>query len=828
MGQLNRQSLHFISCLRFPVQVSSGSIAAIWIRRWFAVAPSHRFGARDTVLNIGQIFTAESQSIYDFLTVDGQGCYIPSYQRGYAWDAQNVARLLEDATLGLERLMYDRTSVRFIGSIIAVPGNNRELAPPPLDRELPTRVLTIIDGQQRLCTIVMFNILIHDKLRNLVAQLDHGEEDALVAIVNETRDYLDDLAKSYMFEGRRAAHLNRLYPRLVRSMDDVWARSPDIARYCSPIARFTWAYVEHTEAVDAEIGEFEYDATNEDGDLVEGHEPLLAVIAYLREQIDLLSLQTHDLLRLPEVRVIIAEDSTIASELWPHAIPASVRAYFADDAEDAPYETAQQIIRLLALSRFVNARMAATVIDASEEDYAFDMFEALNTTGQPLTAFETFKPKVIEAEGIAEYPRSPSRRDMDIVQAFLDRFKKAEERQAQTSTLLIPFALSENGHKLEKHLSHQRRYLRDQFAAADTTVKKRRFVKNLATTATFVDLAWRPRSQQEPQLLPGDAYRDRVAGFCFEALRTLRHDIVLAPLSRFYSAFSEANAAARPAAAEEYFAAIKAITAFSMLWRASKGGTANIDSVYRELMARGIGGIGALARQSGHAPTAENLRRALRAKLDAEGLDRDTWIRNASQAAIYKTGQNVTRFLLIAASQNAVPDEDEPGLIVKGRRGVLELLNRDWDGDDLQTIEHVAPVSANSRGWPTDVYRDQRTVHRLGNFVLMPSLENDVLANRPWAEKRVLYQMFGASTLQAARQAMEDARAVGFNADGRARDLVENSSVLPMCRAISAFEGRWNLAFIERRSTRLAELAWDTIIPWLSPPAVRQRRRRRA
>ena len=50
-------------------------------------------------------------------------------------------------------------------------------------------------------------------------------------------------------------------------------------------------------------------------------------------------------------------------------------------------------------------------------------------------------------------------RPLDRVQEYLDRFKRADERQNASSTLMIPFALSEDGHKLEKHLNAQRRYL---------------------------------------------------------------------------------------------------------------------------------------------------------------------------------------------------------------------------------------------------------------------------------------------------------------------------------------------------------------------------------
>ena len=789
------------------------------------------------MLNIGQIFSAESQSIYDFLTIEGQGCYVPAYQRGYSWDSQNVERLLEDATLGLERLVEDKTSVRFLGSIIAVQGNSLVAAPPPLDRELPRHVLTIIDGQQRLCTIIVLNVLLHDRLSRLVAALESSEEDGVVAICADARDFLDDLLKSFQFEPRRAPGLNRIYPRLIRAMDDQWARTADHAHYTSPIARFVWKYIEHINLEVDEDGEeeaaeeaFEYAATGADGRVLPGHETLLGVIDFLRTQIDQLAAAEHATLSIPPLDVIVDAGSTVMAELWPHRIPASVGTYLEDGEEDEGYEDATHALRLLALARYVNFRMAATIIDATEEDYAFDMFEALNTTGQPLTAFETFKPKVIEAEGIAAYPLSPSREAVDAVQDYLDRFKKADDRQTATSTLLIPFALSENGHKLEKHLSHQRRYLRDQFAAVGNRSAKRAFVKNMATTATFVGAAWRPPAKTDPRLLPDGAPNDAVADFCFAALRDLRHEIVLAPLTRFYAAYETALPAQKATAAADFYGAVKAITAFSMIWRASKGGTANIDGVYRDIMSRGVAAIPALCRRpngaAGAAPILENLKSALVSKLNDAGLDQATWVRDASQAAIYKTGQSVTRFLLLTASHDAVADEAAPGLIEKGRRGVLNLLTREkWDDDDMLTVEHVAPNSANSAGWPANVYNDQRTVQRLGNFVLIPGVENNVLANRPWDQKRVLYQVFGSPTRRGATQAITAAHAWGFSAGKRAAELVEESQVLPMCQSISAFEGPWDEAFIGLRSVRLAELSWRTIYPWLAPTPPRRGRR---
>ena len=53
-------------------------------------------------------------------------------------------------------------------------------------------------------------------------------------------------------------------------------------------------------------------------------------------------------------------------------------------------------------------KVGVTVVSAPGA-YAFDMFESLNTTGEPLTVFETFRPKVIQAEGLDKYENSDSK-----------------------------------------------------------------------------------------------------------------------------------------------------------------------------------------------------------------------------------------------------------------------------------------------------------------------------------------------------------------------------------------------------------------------------------
>jgi hypothetical protein len=59
----------------------------------------------------------------------------------------------------------------------------------------------------------------------------------------------------------------------------------------------------------------------------------------------------------------------------------------------------KEIFILLLILRFVLQRVFVADIVAKKEEYAFEMFDSLNTTGDPLTAFETFKPKVVEHIG---------------------------------------------------------------------------------------------------------------------------------------------------------------------------------------------------------------------------------------------------------------------------------------------------------------------------------------------------------------------------------------------------------------------------------------------
>ena len=117
------------------------------------------------VTNIDRIFSAKATSIWEFLVASGQGCYIPPHQRQYAWARQDITRLFEDVLRGIQQIAHRSDTMNFVGTIIAIHDTNVGSGHPSPPGVPPSKVMTIIDGQQRLCTVLMFNIALHDLIR---------------------------------------------------------------------------------------------------------------------------------------------------------------------------------------------------------------------------------------------------------------------------------------------------------------------------------------------------------------------------------------------------------------------------------------------------------------------------------------------------------------------------------------------------------------------------------------------------------------------------------------------------------------------------------------
>jgi Protein of unknown function DUF262/Protein of unknown function (DUF1524) len=764
---------------------------------------------------IEKIFSATAQSPRQFLSVHGQGCYIPAYQRAYSWDGDNVDRLLEDALNGVNQLILRPKAISFLGTIIAIHDTKYRTVQPIFRPHVPPRVMTIIDGQQRICTFAMLNVAIHDHIRRHVVSLERRSDEHSAWLLDQCRILLAELEGTFRIDMATGEGAYRFYPRVTRAYEDAWSKRAGEARYASPVAKLIWDYI----SSDSSPAHFRHQPKDAMGAPLTNHKTVSDVFGHIQTSLSRLSMG-HKNYDFPELQSI-TKNEEFCEAIWGFSIPEAVDQFVREGNSLRGHRDFCATLRIVIIARYLNNRMAFTIVTTESEDDAFDMFEALNTTGEPLTAFETFKPRVIETEKLEKYENSPSRPFMTTIQDYLDQFRKADERQQATSEFLIPFALSETGDKLQRRLNEQRRYLRDQYDSIEDHSGKRDFVRSLSHVATFMQHGWRPDIPR----FPGLELNDDQALLCFQALRHLKHNITVAPLARFYDEARRAEDGERIAKTTELAAAIRATAAFTMLWRAAKGGTENIDAQYRDIM-KSAGSATAsdgstsvippFARRISEARiNVENYTARLRNIILKEYPDKDEWVKAASRTPIFKHSAAIAKFMLLCASHDAVPDGSDPGLVKRGVTGVAPLLaSAVWNDPSYLTVEHVAPQS-RAQGWDNGFDDDPDAAHRLGNLTLLPQVENSIVGNRQWEQKTFLYRMLSAETQEERATIKEEAAAAGFTLGLQTGTAMTQAKHLNLCRSIVTVQGGWTVSLVDHRSRRLSELAWEVLAPWL-------------
>ena len=781
------------------------------------------------------IFEAASRSVQDLLTESGSGFYIPAYQRPYGWDKTKVTKLLDDTLHGLNVLLETKDSYTFLGSIITILDQDHVTVHPIVKDQVPARVLTVIDGQQRLCSLTLLCVALHNRIAVSSWSIFGGSEPtedkpAYAWMYNQALTLMAYLGLTF-YEVKPTGD-SPTYPRIIRAFSDQWSKKSSEARYASPIANLVHTYASSISAI-AKPGEFRpkvrdlaIDGTTE----ASGESDLIARYNEIRKALTALARgdDSEEYEGVPDL-VKVAGASSFQRALFNHEFSDELRAEIAAPAE----EHFLPLLRMLLLASYVLNRVALTMVRGKNEDYAFTIFESLNTTGEPLTAFETFKPRVVSNEGLEHYGTSESRKSLEEVEGYLGKFKVGAPLQTATTNFLVTFALSETGTKLSKRLSDQRSYLRQEFDRhANSPTERLAFLNCMRDVSSFVDSAWNGIGPDTPPALkhlPASASTDSFK-LCMTFLRNLNHSIAISPLSRFYSSARQGTASETNIQCAQLDKAAQAISAFSILWRASRRTTGNIDREYRQIMSgtECLALSGPLARTASLSSSAtpalvdvEMLKRELRARLLAPEhgaiLDRESWVKLANALPLYQVNSALTRILLLAAYHDAAPDHSSLGLIMKAKPGSASFLTFVSYVDDRHlTIEHIAPQSGQA-GWDASLYQERDTVHRIGNLVLAPLILNSSFGNRPWVEKRVLFGALGASTHSESEALIESAKSNNIKFAMSTDQLVQESHAMPQLVALAQRTEDWSIDFVDERGARLLELAWDRLWPWLQP-----------
>ena len=244
-------------------------------------------------------------------------------------------------------------------------------------------------------------------------------------------------------------------------------------------------------------------------------------------------------------------------------------------------EVAHHLVRSLLFSAYFCRCIVLTRVTTDDESAAFDIFDALNTTGEPLTALETLKPRVIQYEtSKGGFSGTKSEIAFLRLKDHVDEwYRDTTRKQKETKELLVSFALYMEGKKLPEHLAAQRNYLRTRYdrSAVVSRQSTQRFVSLLADTAEFRRFYWTIQGIEELARFHSSQDVAEVQ-LLISFIKAMQTKLALPILGRYWTPNLKSQGGG------EFLDALRAVTAFLILRRAASGGTAGIDSDFRAIM----------------------------------------------------------------------------------------------------------------------------------------------------------------------------------------------------------------------------------------------------
>jgi hypothetical protein len=529
---------------------------------------------------VKDLFEALASSLLETAMLeDGRvGFVIPEYQRQYDWSETNISRLYYDTLNGFLRLSQssDANAYTFLGTVILVREKTKE-------EEFSGVSLAVVDGQQRLTTLNLFVCALTELLRRLInetefpASLESGVKKWLE---DETTQRLYALYECSVGSQRVTPTSTFPFPRIVRR-GDTRARSKSDSDYRSPVGRFFEGFADY---FDSEKIEYVPPALGKGTDaekLAQNYQFIRSLVGSLNEpewyedteceQFDVSWVRYAQCRNLFERLTDFIKDEGERNK----AIEDVIR-----------HEELHPLVRTLLFASYFCNCVVLTRVSTDDEAAAFDIFDALNTTGEPLTALETLKPRVINFEnGKGGYAGSISESAFSTISENIEqRFSDTKKKQDQTKDLIVTFALYLEGKKLSKDLAAQRNFLRQSYdgATRNSPDAARSLVDSLATTTLFRRYYWEPDGIEELSRFHGPSTVDEVQ-LLASLISDMNTSLALPILSRYW------HPNIKQVGDAVFVEALRAVVAFLVLRRAATGGTAGIDSDFRAIMAPSAG-----------------------------------------------------------------------------------------------------------------------------------------------------------------------------------------------------------------------------------------------
>ena len=396
---------------------------------------------------------------------------------------------------------------------------------------------------------------------------------------------------------------------------------------------------------------------------------------------------------------------------------------------------------------------------ADDQDTAFTMFEPLNSTSEPLTAFEVYRSKAVRQLN-AQFPKT------ERLLAYEE--SKRDEVISRSNTLIFSMAQANSGERPRIHFVPLKHYLDGQVTAP--------FIAHFEEAADFFRTVW-------PEQTATGAWFDDEAKNCVRFLKAMSHDIAIPLVLRYYLTQRA-----------DVGTVLKIVVAFYGLWRAAYP-TNTLPKTYRALLnstsANDLSIASGRALKS-PADLAVYFKAALSDKIgalaDGQTIDQK-WLgeTNLTYEGL-KTLCRLFIFIDMGATirSNLVPDD--PWTLV----------------DD---VEHI---------YPSGLAGAPENVHHIGNLTFLPGKVNRSLQDTLWPEKREVYAWLASpdkgpipgNYTGTGRPVPEAVR--GFIADAA-------SPALGHLAGLSA-NAAWGEAEIDARSTAMLGRVWNVLYnSWLNP-----------
>ena len=404
---------------------------------------------------------------------------------------------------------------------------------------------------------------------------------------------------------------------------------------------------------------------------------------------------------------------------------------------------------------------------ADDQDTAFTMFEPLNSTSEPLTAFEVYRSKVI-------------RQDLQPQPNFEQTFKlldydnaKRDEVIRRSNTLIFTVAQTYNGERPKQSFLPLKQYL-DKHVSTE-------FVDTLESGAHFFRSVWYCGSSLS---FPFD---DETKS-CIRFLQASKHEIVLPLLVRYFQADHDSVPKV-----------VKIVTAFYSLWRPALA-TNRLPGMYRELFKTAASSESDnMTILSSSLKSPQELAAYFRTKLQeklgtpVEGQTPDEyWLSDLNQRYLnYNDLKTICRlfiFLDIGQSIKFNLVDDDP-----------------WT--TLDDVEHIFPAGSSN---------PPSSVHKVGNLTFLPSTINKSIQNMGWTKKREVYKLLADSQKQAVPTTQ-------FSDGSPLPEAVRLYLEKPDCPALSHLQTlventEWGEEQISNRSSKILKNVWRILYDnWLHP-----------